>query len=67
MSAKENKRLVLRYYEDVVYCAKVDDLPKFISPEYVEVVCVYAPFRRGRQWRSSPGNGSGLQGPILLR
>jgi predicted ester cyclase len=37
MSPEENKQLVLRYYEDVVNGAKVDDLPEFISPEYVEV------------------------------
>ena len=37
MSTEENKEFVRRYYEDVVNGAKVDDLPKFISPDYVEV------------------------------
>ena len=37
MSIEENKQLVRRYYEDVVNGAKVDELPNFISPDYVEV------------------------------
>ena len=37
MSSEQNKQLVRRYYEDVVNGAKVDDLPEFISADYVEI------------------------------
>jgi hypothetical protein len=32
MSTEQNKQLVRRYYEDIVNGAKVDELPKFLSP-----------------------------------
>jgi predicted ester cyclase len=37
MSTEENKRLVRRYYEEVVNTGSVDDLPDLIGPDYVEV------------------------------
>jgi len=37
VSNDENKMLVRRYYEDVVSTGAVDEVPRFISPDYVEV------------------------------
>lgn len=37
MSLDDNKRLVRRYYEEVVNAGDVDRLVDFISPDYVEV------------------------------
>ncbi|UCF36180.1 MAG: ester cyclase [Acidobacteriota bacterium] len=37
MSIEENKRLVRRYYEEVVNTGNVEDIAEFISPDYVEV------------------------------
>ncbi len=37
MSTEENKRLVRRYYEDVVNTGNVAGLADFIGPDYVEV------------------------------
>jgi len=34
---EENKRLVRRYYEEVVGTGAVDDVPRYVSPDYVEV------------------------------
>jgi predicted ester cyclase len=34
---EENKRLVRRYYEEVVNTAAVDEVARFVSPDYVEV------------------------------
>jgi len=33
----DNKRLVKRYYEEVVNAGDVDRIPEFIAPDYVEV------------------------------
>jgi hypothetical protein len=37
MTSTEKKRLVRRYYEEVVNTGDVDRLAEFISPDYVEV------------------------------
>lgn len=37
MSPEQNKDLVRRYYEEVVNTGAVDDVPRFVSPEYAEV------------------------------
>lgn len=37
MSTEANKRIVRRYYEEVVNTGAVDRVPRFISPDYVEV------------------------------
>lgn len=37
MSIAENKRLVRRYYEEVVNTGDVSDIAAFVSPDYVEV------------------------------
>jgi predicted ester cyclase len=37
MTIDENKELIRRYYEEVVSTGKVDDVARFISPEYVEI------------------------------
>lgn len=37
MTSKEKKRLVRRYYEEVVNTGDIDRLAEFISPDYVEV------------------------------
>lgn len=37
MSNDENKGLVRAFYEQVVNTGNVDELPRFISPDYVEV------------------------------
>ena len=37
MSNKENKELVRSYYEQVVNTGEVDQITRFISPDYVEV------------------------------
>ena len=37
MSAEANKRLVQRYYEEVVNTGEVSHISDFISPEYVEL------------------------------
>src|SRR5512139_3430781 len=37
MSIEDNKRLVCRYLEEVVNTGNVDAVPRFISPDYVEV------------------------------
>ncbi len=37
MSVEENKLLVRRYIEEVVNTGNVDKMPKFVSPDYVEV------------------------------
>jgi len=34
---EENKRLVRRYYEEVVNTGAIDEVPRFVSPNYVEV------------------------------
>lgn len=33
----ENKRLVRRYYEEVVTTGAIEEVPRFVSPDYVEV------------------------------
>jgi predicted ester cyclase len=37
MSTADNKQLVRRYYEDVVSTGRVEHVPSFIAPDYVEV------------------------------
>jgi predicted ester cyclase len=37
MLGEVNKRLVRRYYEEVVNTGAVDDVPRFVSTDYVEV------------------------------
>lgn len=37
MSTEQNKHLVRRFYEEIVSGAKVDELPAFLSPDYVEI------------------------------
>ena len=37
MLGDENKRIVRRYYEEVVNTGAVDEVPRFVSPDYVEV------------------------------
>jgi predicted ester cyclase len=37
MSTEKNKQLVRRYYEEIVNGARVDELPDFLSPDYVEI------------------------------
>ncbi len=37
MRNEENKKLVRRYYEEVVSTGAVDEVARFISPDYVEV------------------------------
>lgn len=37
MSTEQNKRLVRRYYEEVVSAGDVERIEAFISPDYVEV------------------------------
>lgn len=37
MLSEANKRLVRRYYEEVVNTGAVDEVPRFVSPDYVEV------------------------------
>lgn len=37
VSSDENKELLRCYYEDVVSTGAVDDVPGFVSPDYVEV------------------------------
>ena len=37
MSTELNKELVRRYYEEIVSEVRIDDLPSFISSDYVEV------------------------------
>ena len=37
MSTDENKRLVRRFYEDVVSTGDVGQLTRYVSPDYVEV------------------------------
>jgi predicted ester cyclase len=37
MSTGVNKELVRRYYEEIVSEVRIDDLPSFISSDYVEV------------------------------
>ena len=37
MSTADNKHLVRRYYEDVVSTGRVEHVPSFIAPDYVEV------------------------------
>ncbi len=37
MSTEQNKQLVRRYYEEIVNGARVDELPDFLSPDYVEI------------------------------
>ena len=37
MTPEENKQLVRRYYEEVVSTGAVDEAPRFIAPDYVEV------------------------------
>lgn len=37
MSSEENKALVRRYYEDIVSTGRIEEVPRFISPDYVEV------------------------------
>jgi predicted ester cyclase len=37
MSTEDNKRLVRRYYEDVVSTGRVEQVPSFIAPDYAEV------------------------------
>ena len=37
MSTEENKRLVRRFYEEVVNTGNVDTLPELIAPDYVEI------------------------------
>jgi predicted ester cyclase len=37
VSTEQKKQLVRRYYEYIVNEAKVDDLPEFISADYVEI------------------------------
>lgn len=37
MSNKENKKLVRRYYEEVVSTGAVDEVARFVSSDYVEV------------------------------
>lgn len=37
MAIADNKLLVRRYYEDVVSTGRVDRIPEFISPDYVEI------------------------------
>lgn len=34
---EENKRLVRRYYEEIVNTGAVDDVPRFVSADYVEL------------------------------
>jgi predicted ester cyclase len=36
MSTEENKRLVRRYVEEVVNTGNVDDLARFLSPDYID-------------------------------
>jgi predicted ester cyclase len=36
MSTAENKRLIRRYVEEVVNTGNVDELARFISPDYIE-------------------------------
>lgn len=36
MSTEENKRLVRRYVEEAVNTGNVDDLARFISPDYID-------------------------------
>ena len=38
MSIEENKDLVRRYCEQVVYTGAVEEVPRFVSPDYVEVL-----------------------------
>lgn len=37
LSTRENKALVRRYYEEVVNTGAVDEVERFVSPDYVEV------------------------------
>lgn len=37
MSSDENKALVRRYYEDIVSTGRIDEVPRFVAPDYVEV------------------------------
>lgn len=37
MSSDENKELVRRYYEQIVNTGKVDEIARFVSPDYVEI------------------------------
>lgn len=37
MSIEQNKILVRRYYEEVVSTGRVEAVPQFVSPDYVEV------------------------------
>jgi len=37
MTIETNKALVRRYYEEIVNTGQVDDIDRFISPDYVEV------------------------------
>ena len=37
MSTEKNKRIVRRFYEEVVNTGNVNELAKFISPDYAEV------------------------------
>jgi predicted ester cyclase len=37
VSEDENKELLRRYYEEVVSSGAVDDVPRFVSADYVEV------------------------------
>jgi predicted ester cyclase len=49
MSTAENKLLVRRYIEEVVNTGNVDDLARFISPDYIDT-------------HDSSGQSSGLEG-----
>lgn len=37
MTTEKNKQLVRCYYEEIVNGAKVDELPEYLSPGYVEI------------------------------
>ena len=36
MTIDENRQLVRRYYEEIVNTGNVDDIERFVSPNYVE-------------------------------
>ena len=49
MSTAENKLLIRRYIEEVVNTGNVDDLARFVAPDYIES-------------RDPTGQSSGLEG-----